>query len=285
MPINYDDLISRHQTTEVTHQDTQTILYALGVGMGSTQIDDYELAYLYEGNGLKTLPSMATVLTGSSTIFKNCGWDYSKILHGEQRLQLHQPIPACGTFFIEHRVEKVLDKGPERGAVVLDQLTVSDKETNAVICTMGNTILARGDGGFGGPEGEIPKPHPIPERTPDMHIELGTRTDQALLYRLCGDRNPIHADPELAHKVGFERPILHGRCSYGIACRGVLQAVCHYDHTRIKTFNARFSAPAYPGETFVLDIWQDREIVSFRLRVKERDAIVLNNGKCVLNER
>jgi len=282
MPIDYDDLISRQQTMEVTHTDTATMLYALGVGMGNSVSNESELAYTYEGNGLKTLPTMATVIVGSSSIFKNCGWDYSKILHGEQRLRLYRPLPPSGTFLIEHRVVDVFDKGAERGAVVLDELKITDKSTDELLCRMGNTILARGDGGFGGKTPDMAPPHKLPDRTPDISIELHTRDDQALLYRLCGDRNPLHADPKLAARAGFEKPLLHGRCSYGVACRGMLQAVCNYDHTQIIEFNARFSAPAYPGETFVLDCWRDSEIVSFRLRLRDRDAIVLNNGKCVL---
>jgi len=282
MPIDYDDMISRRQTIEVTHTDTTTMLYALSVGMGSASNHAHELAYVFEGKGLKTIPTMATVLVGSSSIFHGCGWDYSKILHGEQRLEIFSSIPPAGDFLIEHEVHKVFDKGAERGAIVLDKLKITDKSTDTLICTMGNTILARGDGGFGGKAPDMAPPHQPPGRNPDITVELPTRDNQALLYRLCGDRNPLHADPELAAKAGFKKPILHGRCSYGVACRGILQAVCNYDNTKIKAFSARFSAPAYPGETFMLDCWQDSEIVSFRLRVKDRDALVLNNGKCIL---
>ena len=117
---------------------------------------------------------------------------------------------------------------------------------------------------------------------PDTSCILETRTDQALLYRLSGDRNPLHADPGLAQKVGFPVPILHGLCTYGTACRALLTTICDYDHTMIRGFDVRFSAPVYPGETIITDMWRDGNIVSFECRLKERDVVVIRNGKCTL---
>jgi len=142
--------------------------------------------------------------------------------------------------------------------------------------------VARGDGGFGGPRGKGIPPHRAPRREPDLSCDITTRKDQALLYRLTGDLNPLHADPARARAVGFDRPILHGLCTFGIACKAVLQTICDYDYTLIREFDARFSAPVMPGDTITTDMWQDGNVVSFTCSVKNRDAIVLRNGKCTL---
>jgi acyl dehydratase len=153
---------------------------------------------------------------------------------------------------------------------------------DTALFTAGATVIARGDGGFGGPSGKGAAPHRVPRREPDLSCDTPTRSDQSLLFRLNGDRNPLHADPDTAMSAGFSIPILHGLCTYGIACRAVLQTICNYDHTLIEGFDARFSLPVLPGDTITTDMWQDGNIVSFRCSVKERDIIVLRNGKCTL---
>ena len=142
--------------------------------------------------------------------------------------------------------------------------------------------FARADGGFGGSSDGEATPHPKPERAPDLSLDFPTRPDQALLYRLNGDRNPLHADPAFAKMVGFPRPILHGLCTFGITCRAVMQAYTSFDPVPIKSHQARFSAPLFPGETITVDLWRDGEVVSFEARVKDRDAVVIKNGKAVL---
>ncbi len=150
------------------------------------------------------------------------------------------------------------------------------------MATLRSSIFARADGGFGGPaDGEAP-PHAVPDRTPDLSLDFPTRPDQALLYRLNGDRNPLHADPAFAKLVGFPRPILHGLCTFGITCRAVLQGFTGFDPAPIKRHQARFSAPVFPGETVTVDLWQDGEAVSFEAKVKDRQAVVIRNGLSVL---
>jgi acyl dehydratase len=204
------------------------------------------------------------------------------LVHGEQRLQLHRPLPEAADVVCNERVAAAIDKGASRGALILLEKTIYEKHSGDLLATLGATLFARGDGGFGGPKNGAPLPHRLPERTPDATVELATRPDQALLYALSGDRNPLHRDPQIAKLAGFERPILHGLCTYGIACRAVTAAMCDYDATRIAGFDARFSAPVFPGETVVTEMWRDGAVVSFRARVKERGALVLNNGKCTL---
>jgi acyl dehydratase len=282
MGMNYDDLMSRTAEGERhSYSDRETILYALGVGMGRDALDEQELDYVFERGTLKTVPTLATVLTRSA-LLRDCGFDYAKVLHGEQRLVLHRPLPPAGRVIADSRVVAAYDKGRDKGAVILTETRVRSAEDGEPLYTLGSTTFARGDGGFGGPAGSGPEPHLLPERAPDLVCALETRPDQALLYRLSGDRNPLHADPALAKRVGFPAPILHGLCTYGTACRAVLQNVCAYDHTRIVGFDVRFSSPVYPGETIATEIWVDGKTVSFRCRVPARDATVINNGKCLL---
>jgi acyl dehydratase len=282
MALNYDHLMSlQSQGLKFSYRDRDMMLYALAVGMGRDPLNQAELAYVFEKQPLKTVPTAATVLCWNS-LLKDCGWDYSKVLHGEQRLTLHRPLPPQDDLIADVSVVEAYDKGPDKGAIILTETVVRSQSDDAPLYTLGSTVFARGDGGFGGPQGSGPAPHPLPQRTPDVSCELQTRPDQALLYRLCGDRNPLHADPELAQRVGFPVPILHGLCTYGHACYAVLKTICDYDHRLIRRFDVRFSAPVYPGETIVTDMWRDDHIVSFQCRLKERDVTVIRNGKCEL---
>ena len=210
------------------------------------------------------------------------GINYLMVVHGEQKVTLHNPLPAAAKIVADSRVIGAWDKGADKGAIIVTETVVKEQASGDKLCTMLSSIFARGDGGFGGPREGAPEPHKLPDRAPDMTVEADTRPDQALLYRLSGDRNPLHSDPEFAKAAGFPRPILHGLCTYGTCCRAIIKAVCNYDPTLITGFDVRFSSPVFPGETICVDIWKDGNIVSFRARVKERDAVVINNGKCTL---
>ena len=291
MPLNYERLMGlKRDGDRFKYTDRETMLYAIGIGMGADPLNRNELPYVYENPvekpALKTVPSMATVLT-RVPLLKDCGYDYTKVVHGEQHLKLHRPLPPEGELIASARVTAAYDKGAGKGAVIYTEAVVRSAADGQPMFTLLGSTFARGDGGFGGPSGSEPgsgpQPHPIPGRKPDATITLQTRKDQALLYRLNGDRNPLHADPDLAKRVGFPVPILHGLCTYGIACRAILQTVAAYDHTRITGFDVRFSAPVYPGESIATDIWVDGTTVSFRCRIPERsDAVVINNGRCIL---
>jgi acyl dehydratase len=283
MALDYDTVTSKVELDlPFSYSDTESILYALAVGMGNNPLDTSELPYVYEqGEQLKTLPTLATVLV-PEMFPVGLGWDYSQILHSEQRMRLYRPLPPAADLLINKRVVDVFDRGPKLGALVLLEAEGRLASDDTALFTMGCTILARGDGGFGGPRGKGIPPHRPPHREPDLSCDIRTRKDQGLLYRLTGDRNPLHADPAQARTAGFERPILHGLCTFGIACRAVLQTICEYDYTLIEEFDARFSAPVLPGDTITTDMWQDGNVVSFICSVKDRDAVVLRNGKCVL---
>ena len=282
MALSYEKLMALKRTGDrFSYTDRETMLYAIGIGMGRDPYDPNELAYTFEKQKLKTVASQATVIQ-RVPLLKDCGYDYSKVVHGEQRLLLEKPLEPEGEVLVDSRVLSAFDKGPGRGAIINTELVAKDARTGAKLYTLISTTFARGDGGFGGPAGSGLEAHPLPDRKPDLTAAAETRLDQALLYRLNGDRNPLHADPELAKRVGFPVPILHGLCTYGTACRTILKEVARYDHTRIRGFDVRFSSPVYPGETILTDMWIDGSIVSFRCRLKERDVTVINNGKCTL---
>ena len=283
MALNYDKLMSTGSfDLPCNYNDTETMLYALSIGFGQDPLFRKELPYVYEqGASLLTLPTMATILVPDG-IPKDLGWDYGQVLHSEQRVQLHRPLPPAANLLINKRIVAAFDRGPIHGALIIIEADGRLAKDDTAIFTLSSTIVARGDGGFGGPKGAGPKPHRAPRREPDLSCDIPTRADQALLFRLNGDRNPLHADPRSASESGFARPILHGLCTYGIACHAILQTICDYDHTLISGFDARFSAPVFPGDTVTTDMWQDGNIVSFQCTVKERDSIVLRNGKCSL---
>ncbi|MCG8371202.1 MAG: MaoC family dehydratase N-terminal domain-containing protein, partial [Proteobacteria bacterium] len=250
MALDYDKLMSTVENDlPFSYTDADSILYALSVGMGRDPLDARELGFVYEqGEPLRTVPTMATVLV-PEMFPVGLGWDYNQILHGEQRLKLHRPLPPAADLLVNKRVVDAFDRGPSRGALILLEAEGRLASDGTALFTLGCSIVARGDGGFGGPKGKGIPPHRTPRREPDLSCAIETRADQALLYRLTGDRNPLHADPARARAVGFDRPILHGLCTLGVACKAVLQTICDYDHTLIEEFDARFSAPVLPGDT------------------------------------
>src|SRR5580704_15236873 len=283
MPINYDEIMQLKSSGDAfSYTDRETMLYALGVGFGRDPMNEAELPFVYE-NGLRTVPTMATVIAWGGSIMGRSGINYLMVVHGEQRLTLHQPLPVSADILADERVLGAFDKGKDKGAVIVIEKVIRLKDTGAKLCTLVNTTFARGDGGFGGPKEGAPEPHPIPDRKPDLVQDCDTRQDQAFIYALSGDRNPLHRDPNVAKMAGFPRPILHGLCTYGTSCRAIVSTVCKYDATKITGFDVRFSAPVFPGETIVTEMWVDGPIVSFRSRVKERDVVVINNGKCTLS--
>ena len=282
MPIKYDEIMQLSSADlPFSYTDRETMLYALGVGFGRDPLNADELPFVYE-NGLRTLPTQATVLGRDSGILARSGINYLMIVHGEQRLTMHRPLPAAADLVSDERVAGAFDKGKDKGALVVTERTIRLRGTGDALCTLSSTLFARGDGGFGGPKDGAPEPHRLPERAPDLVHDCDTRPDQALLYALSGDRNPLHRDPIVARQAGFPRPILHGLCTYGTACRAIVSTICKYDPTRIVGFDVRFSAPVFPGETISTEIWIDGNLVSFRAKVKERDVVVINNGKCTL---
>jgi len=284
MPLDYDSTLAVQEIgRRSSYDEKDTMLYALSIGMGRDPYDPQELPFVFEGAGLRVIPTLATTLAGGSLVTQ-LDIDLPKMLHGEQRMKVHRPIPASANLINDMRVVDVLDKGEGKGAIIYTENVIREEDNPDPLVTLGYSLFARGDGGFGGPERPAIPIHQLPDRAPDHRHVTETRQDQALLYRLNGDMNPLHADPELAKKVGFNVPILHGLCGYAIACRAVLATVCDYDPDRIAEFDVRFSSPVYPGEKITTEMWVDGNVVSFRCRVEERDIVSINNGKCILRD-
>jgi acyl dehydratase len=260
------------------YTDRETMLYALSIGFGPAA---GQLPFVYERPALQTVPTMAVVLA-STGLLQETGVNMTKVLHGAQALTVHRPLPPAADLIASSRVVEAYDRGPEKGAVLLLETSATLEGEDQALFSSIMTIIARADGGFGGSKDQPPVPHTLPVREPDETISYRTRDDQALLYRLNRDRNPLHADPAFAAKAGFDRPILHGLCSYGIACGAIIKALGGNTNERIKKFEARFSAPAYPGDNIETDLWIENSEISFRSRVPERNAVILNNGRCVL---
>ncbi|MEO0883326.1 MAG: MaoC/PaaZ C-terminal domain-containing protein [Pseudomonadota bacterium] len=282
MPIDYEAAKALVSTDQAfNHSDRDTMLYALGVGLGADPMNTDELPFVYE-NGLRVVPTQATVMAWGAGQTMAMGINFMMVVHGEQRLTVHKTLPSEGDILADWSVDEIVDKGEGKGAVIYNTTVLKEAKTGDKLATLGSTIFARADGGFGGPsEGGTPVHH-RPDRDADRTVSLATSPDQALIYRLSGDRNPLHSDPAFAKMAGFDRPILHGLCTYGVCCRAILQAYCDYDPTRIKQFDVRFSAPVFPGETIDVDVWEDGNVLSFEARVAARGVTVIKNGKCVL---
>ena len=210
------------------------------------------------------------------------GVEWLKILHGEERITLHAPIPATGTVTSTHRVTNVIDKGKARGAIITAEKTLREGSSGKLLATVEHVAFCRGDGGYSRSAAEsdagLPPLAPTPDRAPDLVCDLPTMKQQALLYRLCADPNPLHVDPAAAREAGFPAPILHGLATFGVAAHAVLRSCCDYDPTRLRSFAVRFSAPVFPGETIRTELWRAGNRVQFRARVLERDIVVLTHG-------
>lgn len=283
--LNYDVCKNwKFDDISVVYTERDTMLYALGIGMGAEATDAGQLRYVYEKE-LQAVPTMAAVLgsPGSWMRTPSTGVDFFKLVHGEQDVRLFKPLPSQGNLIARSRVHSITDKGPGKGAVVVVLRELMDAASGEAIAQIRQLTFLRGDGGFSAQSGvsdAAPEALPaIDERPADIEVSLPSLEQAALIYRLSGDYNPLHAEPEFATKAGFARPILHGLCTYGMACHAVLRSVCDYDATRFKRLAARFTSPVYPGETIRFEIWKDVPgVLRLRAHVDARSVIVLNNG-------
>jgi acyl dehydratase len=281
MAISYDRLVN-WDIPEVRQPLARrdTILYALGVGLGADPCDENQLRFVYEEN-LLALPTMAIILgyPGPWHAHPDTGITRSHVVHGEQGFRIARPLPVEGEIVGKTRVTGIVDKGKDKGALIMTENTVRDAASGDIVCTLTSTTFCRADGGFGGPDGPVNPPHAIPDRPPQQVCDLPVLPQAALIYRLSGDYNPLHADPAYAKKAGFKMPILHGRCTFSIAGHAILKTVCGYDPARFVAMEGRFSSPVYPGDTIRTEMWQDGNVVSFRSTVPARGVTVLNNGR------
>ena len=288
MPLD-PELMHRHMPIETRHELTwqQTALYALGAGVGIADPAGPEAMQLAYEKNLAALPSMASILAypGFWQKEERFGLAWQKILHGEQSVRIHRTLPVEGRLRGVTTIDGIFDKGAEKGALVYSRRDIFDERSDELVATVVQGSFLRGDGGFGGESTAPPVPHMIPERGPDDTLALPTLPGQALLYRLSGDYNPLHVDPEVAQAGGFDRPILHGLCTYAVATRALVRMLCDGNPDALRRIDCRFSRPVYPGETIVVKCWREAAgRAAFQATVKDRDLLVLNNGYAEFEE-
>lgn len=258
--------------------ERETMLYALGIGAGlGDPANDRHLTTENSGGvTLRTVPSFLPILTvGQKRPPALAGLDVGRFLHAEQRIELFRALPPAGRGVVETRIASVLDKGT--GAIITNEATLREEGDPQPIGRSRSSIFVRGAGGFGGSRGAI-VPWALPGRAPDLRIPLATRPEQALIYRLSGDRHRLHSDPPFAEEHGFPRPIMHGLCTYGFACRALVQGLARGDPGRLRTMDGRFSRPAYPGDTLTTEIWLESETAALFRTVDSNGGIVLDRG-------
>jgi acyl dehydratase len=268
LPVVIDELSER-----------EIMLYALSIGYGYDPVDESQLNFCYEQN-LSVAPTIASVLgyPGFWPQDPATGLDWVRAVHAEERLTLHAPIPASGTLTSRTRVKAIVDKGPDVGALVYQERTLL-ASAGELVATVEHVTMCRGDGGFGGGDTVPRQVTVMPDAPPDMTCTLPTLPQAALLFRLTGDRNPLHADPAVARAAGFPRPLLHGLVTFGVAGHAILRSACDYDFSQLRNIAGRFASPVFPGETLRTEMWWRGAEILFQVRVAERDAVVISHGR------
>ena len=281
MPIDPGAVGATSDKVERSWTSTDCLLYALGVGAGATDAAA-ELEYTTEnslGVSQQVLPTFPVILGIHALrgVYPKIGpIDHAMLVHAEQSVMIHAPLPVEGRVSTQATVSAMWDKGS--GAVVTTDTTGLDAATGQPLFTLGASVFIRGEGGWGGDRGPG-KPVDPPDRAADHEVVYATRIDQALLYRLSGDRNPLHSDPQYAAKAGFPGPILHGLCTYGFTGRALLGALCEGDPARFGAMSGRFSKPVMPGDTLTVSMWRiDNGDVAFRT-ANQRGETVLDAGR------
>lgn len=286
MPINPDAVGAESQPGERSWNSKDCLLYSLGVGAGVTDPTGFELEFTTENTkdvDQKALPTMAVVLGGGgpdSPLSKLGDVNYATMVHGEQGITLHKPLPVEATVSTVARISGIYDKG--KAALVVLESEATDTADGQPMFTSSSKLFFRGEGGWGGDRGPD-NAVTFADRDPDHVVTYETRSDQALLYRLNGDRNPLHSDPSFAALGGFDKPILHGLCTYGFTGRALLHAVCGSDPERFAGMDGRFSSPVMPGEALSVHIWENGDGTANFRTFASGDRVVLDNG--VLNLR
>lgn len=263
------------------HQDydeRDCILYALGLGFGGDPLDPRQLRHVYECD-LVPFPSVALVLAAGPRWASDpaTGIDYAKVVHAEQSFTLARPLPPRGSVRSRSKVSAIVDKGAGRGAIVSSERALYFDQDDAPAAVLSSSLFCRGDGGFGGQASPSEPRAPLPDSAPDVCVTLDIPPNLALLYRLSGDMNPLHADPAVAAAAGFRAPILHGLSSFGLALRATIEGVDILP-TAVTGAGVRFTGPVYPGETIMTEVWRQADRLAFRSRVPARDALVLDYG-------
>ena len=283
MGLNYERIMAyRPADIAVSYGQRDCILYALGIGLGMDPLDPGALKFVYERAGLEAFPTMAVVLGWPGRMTDPAfGVDERLVVAGDLKVVLHRPLAPEARLASRPRIKEVIDKGPGNAAIILNTRDLL-AEDGTLVATVDSSTFARKHGGFGGKATQTPPQHVVPQSAPQLVCDLPTPPHLALLYRLNGDENPLHADPRRAKEAGFDRPILHGAASFGVAAHAVLRTCADYRPQRLASIEARFSRPVFPGDTIRTELWPEGERVSFQCRVAGRDEIVLSNGLAIL---
>jgi 3-hydroxyacyl-CoA dehydrogenase/3a,7a,12a-trihydroxy-5b-cholest-24-enoyl-CoA hydratase len=277
MPVTLDVVGKTMTPLTFEYTDRDVILYALGVGAGTD-----ELQYVYEQAPLKVIPTFGVVPAFPALMGLNTLMTFNPImlLHGEQRIEIRKPFPPKGSVTTTGKIRNIWDKGS--GAVVVIDAETTD-EKGDVLCVNTFGAFLRGEGGFGGERGPSGPRNVPPERAPDAVVEMATLPQQAAIYRLSGDRNPLHIDPNFAKMAGYDRPILHGLCSFGHVARAVIQKFCGGDSDKLKDLEVRFAGPVFPGETLVIEMWRDSDTrVLLQVKTAQRGEVCLSSGAATI---
>lgn len=280
MTVDLDALKAVRLSARQTLSPRDVMLYALGVGVGADPLDESQLRFVFEP-GLQALPTQAITLTYPPLLaaFERAGIVPGRVLHGEQQFHLARPLPVEAELVGETRVIHLLDKGPGRGLLVYYRTEVRNADTDEAVATLTSSSFCVDEGGCGADRGPGPiERHALPARACDASCALPTLPQAALIYRLSGDWNPLHASPAVARAAGFDRPLLHGRCTFGVAGHAILRMACGYEPQRLRSMTARFTAPVFPGETLRTELWHVPDGVLFRTLVVGRNAVALDNG-------
>lgn len=285
MAINYEQLLARtFPEIRFTYGWRDCAIYALGLGIGSDPLSPQELRYVYERD-MEALPTLAVTLghPGFWVSEPATGIDFRKVVHGEQTLEIHRPLQPEATLIARNMIDEIIDKGEGRGALVRVRRDLVEESTGLLQSSQVMTMFCRANGGFGGPTSGKPTPSvTIPERAAELVVERTTPLQAALIYRLAGDYNPLHADPEVAKVAGFDRPIFHGLGTYGIAAFALLRA-CQKPAASLREISCRFTSPFFPGETLRTEVWLEGDAALFRCASVERGTIVLDRGRAVFD--
>jgi acyl dehydratase len=280
MPINPDAVGSKSEPIRRSWDSKDCLIYALGVGAGAAD-PLQELQFTTENTSdtpQRALPTIAVVLGPLGAGMGNIGtFNPAMLVHGEQSITLHREIPVSGELEAVGEITGIYDKG--KGAVVVTESKVTLVDTGEPLFDTRMSAFIRGEGGWGGDRGPSGTPNQAPEREPDQTLTVQTRTDQALIYRLSGDRNPLHSDPAFAAMGGFDRPILHGLCTYGFTGRALLHALCDGDPARFKGQEARFASPVMPGEALTVKIWNDGDGTAIYQTCGGDGRVVIDAGR------
>jgi acyl dehydratase len=282
MSLNYAKIMAyRPADIRASYGARDCILYALGIGIGMDPLDPGQLKFIYEKN-LMAFPTLATTLGWMGRLTDPAfGIDERMVVLADQKVVLHRPLAREATLISRPYVKEIIDKGPGNAAIiqVTRDLTMED---GTLVATVEGSTLARKHGGFGGKVTQSQEPPAIPGRDPDAICDLPTPPNLAQVFRLTGDTNPLHIDPERAKAAGFPRPILHGMASFGVAAHAIVRTLAQYQPERLASIEARFARPVFPGETIRTEMWRSGSEVFFRCRTVERGEVAIDNGLAIL---